>query len=93
MSSSPGKSNGQPNGQPSAGQSSYPPRRSVDLLDKKDLSPATLLELDTRNFLTNELNQEYQQPIKVTAALPPPVGKLNHSTESLGMRLRNYIIA
>lgn len=50
-------------------------RRSVDLLDKKDLSPATVLEVDNSNFLTIELNQDDDY----TPAYPP---KANRPPES-----------
>ena len=45
----------------------YQPRKSVDLLDKKDLSPATLLEVDNSNFLTIELNQNDYQPVRAAS--------------------------
>ena len=73
--------NGPPSNQPPNYQPTYPPRRSVDLLDKKDLSPATLLEIDNSTFLTNEINQsDYQRPARVISRpAPEPIGKLSHS--------------
>lgn len=56
--------------------SKYQPRKSVDLLDKKDLSPTTMLEVDNSNFLTNELNpNDYQSVIKTASQPTGPLSK------------------
>lgn len=40
------------------------PRKSVDLLNRRDLSPSTVLDFDNVNFFSNELNQtDTYQPV------------------------------